>query len=54
MASYAQRLSAVGQTELDELARSINALAANLRAQLDATTGERNQMQTILAAWSRA
>ena len=36
------------QTELDDLARSINALAANLRAQLEAATGERNQMQTIL------
>jgi len=45
---YTQRLSVVGQTELDDLARSINALAANLRAQLDAATGEGNQMLTIL------
>jgi two-component system, OmpR family, phosphate regulon sensor histidine kinase PhoR len=45
---YTQRLSEGGQTELDELARSINALAANLRAQLDTATSERNQMQTIL------
>jgi len=42
------QLGAGGATELDETARSINLLAANLRAQLDTAVREHNQMETIL------
>jgi two-component system phosphate regulon sensor histidine kinase PhoR len=42
------KLGAGGATELDETARSINLLAANLRDQLDTAVREHNQIETIL------